>query len=208
MVGTSNQVDTMLGADSLHYVTNCCYTVKTWGIVRRNVRVVLNDSYIASHRTPKGAFMKTYLLIITFAASAITAVSYPSMAAAAGDIRSGVTIAPKHGFQKIDTDGDGKISRAEAAARPRLAERFDVIDANKDGFITRDEMRAAHQKLAAAKFNSVDTNGDGRISRAEAVANAPRLAKRFSVIDTNKDGFVSREELTAAKRKVADRRKD
>jgi Ca2+-binding EF-hand superfamily protein len=49
-------------------------------------------------------------------------------------------------FKKLDTDGDGRISRAEAQAAPRLAERFDAIDANKDGFITMDEMKAAHAK--------------------------------------------------------------
>jgi Ca2+-binding EF-hand superfamily protein len=49
-------------------------------------------------------------------------------------------------FKKLDTDGDGRISRAEAQAAPRLAEHFDAIDANKDGFITMEEMKAAHAK--------------------------------------------------------------
>ena len=49
-------------------------------------------------------------------------------------------------FKKLDTDGDGRISRAEAQAAPRLAANFDAIDANHDGFITPDEMKAAHAK--------------------------------------------------------------
>ncbi|MGZ5046604.1 MAG: EF-hand domain-containing protein [Usitatibacter sp.] len=49
-------------------------------------------------------------------------------------------------LKKLDTDGDGRISRAEAQAAPRLAAHFDEIDANKDGFITMDEMKAAHAK--------------------------------------------------------------
>ncbi len=49
-------------------------------------------------------------------------------------------------FQKLDTDGDGRISRAEAQAAPKLAEHFDAIDANKDGYITPDELAAARQK--------------------------------------------------------------
>jgi Ca2+-binding EF-hand superfamily protein len=51
-------------------------------------------------------------------------------------------------FKKLDTDGDGRISRAEAQAAPRLAERFDAIDANKDGYITKEELQAAHAKRA------------------------------------------------------------
>lgn len=46
-------------------------------------------------------------------------------------------------FKKLDTDGDGRISRAEAQAAPRLASRFDELDANKDGFLTPDELKAA-----------------------------------------------------------------
>jgi Ca2+-binding EF-hand superfamily protein len=49
-------------------------------------------------------------------------------------------------FRKIDTDGDGRISLAEAQANaPRLAEHFAKLDANGDGFITPEEMKAAHQ---------------------------------------------------------------
>ena len=49
-------------------------------------------------------------------------------------------------WKRLDADGDGKISKAEAQANaPRLAEHFDQIDANGDGFITPEELTAAHR---------------------------------------------------------------
>jgi Ca2+-binding EF-hand superfamily protein len=50
---------------------------------------------------------------------------------------------------RMDTDRDGKISRAEAASHPRLAENFDRIDTNGDGFLSKDELKAAHKARAA-----------------------------------------------------------
>ena len=50
------------------------------------------------------------------------------------------------GLMKLDTDKDGRISKAEAQAAPRLAERFDAIDTNHDGFLTPDELKAAHAR--------------------------------------------------------------
>ena len=49
-------------------------------------------------------------------------------------------------MKAADKDGDGRISRAEAAELPRLARHFDEIDTNKDGFITKEEMRAHRAK--------------------------------------------------------------
>jgi Ca2+-binding EF-hand superfamily protein len=50
-------------------------------------------------------------------------------------------------WKKIDTDGDGRISRAEAQANaPRLAEHFDELDLNKDGYLTPDELQMAHPR--------------------------------------------------------------
>lgn len=103
------------------------------------------------------------------------------------------------GFLKhLDKDGDGRISRDEAAAAPRLAQRFDQIDADHDGFLTREELRAAHQAQREAHWKRLDTDGDGRVSLAEAQANAPRLAAHFDQVDANHDGFVTREEMQAA----------
>jgi Ca2+-binding EF-hand superfamily protein len=48
-------------------------------------------------------------------------------------------------FTQFDKNGDGKISRDEAAGGP-LEEMFDRADQNKDGFLTRDEVRAAMQQ--------------------------------------------------------------
>lgn len=52
-------------------------------------------------------------------------------------------------FKAADKDGDGHISRAEAeASMPKVAKRFDVLDANKDGKLTREELAsgARHTK--------------------------------------------------------------
>jgi len=55
-------------------------------------------------------------------------------------------------LKAADKNGDGKISREEAAASlPRLAKHFDEIDTNKDGFITKEEMKAFHDKKQAEK---------------------------------------------------------
>jgi hypothetical protein len=43
-------------------------------------------------------------------------------------------------FNQWDPNGDGKISREEAAKFPWLNERFDRLDRNKDGILTRDEL--------------------------------------------------------------------
>jgi hypothetical protein len=51
-------------------------------------------------------------------------------------------------FAKMDTDGSKTISRAEAAQRPKLAQNFDAIDANKDGQLSPDELQAAREKMA------------------------------------------------------------
>ena len=52
-------------------------------------------------------------------------------------------------LKAADTDNDGLIDRAEAQAKlPRLAKRFDTLDADGDGKLSYDELRAAGQKMA------------------------------------------------------------
>lgn len=66
-------------------------------------------------------------------------------------------------------DGADRVSRAEFEARH--VQRLTAADANGDGTVTAEEMRAARQARMAARadgrFDRLDANEDGSISRAE-----------------------------------------
>jgi Ca2+-binding EF-hand superfamily protein len=140
----------------------------------------------------QGTNMK--IMKIVFAAFAVLASSISVAAQAAPDA---MAVHDKH-FAAMDKNGDGQISREEAAAFPRLSRHFDKIDTNRDGNLSKDELKVAAQKGRDHRFALIDTNKDGLISRSEAAA-WPRLAARFDQLDSNKDGYLSREELAAAR---------
>lgn len=49
-------------------------------------------------------------------------------------------------FKKADVNNDGKLTREEAKAMPRVLKNFDAIDTDKDGTVTLEEIRAAMAK--------------------------------------------------------------
>ena len=103
---------------------------------------------------------------------------------------------------KIDTNGDGVIDRSEAAANPRMAGRFNTLDANKDGRITAEERPQRGMRDGKSggqrgeRMAQLDANKDGRFSREE-VAGTQRVMQNFGAIDVNADGALTREEMHA-----------
>ena len=82
------------------------------------------------------------------------------------------------GLRAADTNGDGMISREEAKAFPRLSQHFDQIDADKNGLISPEEMKAAHQARRNAAFDKLDANKDGVLSRDEFNAGRTHRASK------------------------------
>ena len=84
-------------------------------------------------------------------------------------------------FRKADQGNKGKLSRAEAYAEfPRMAQYFDEIDRDKDGFITLDEVRQALKRYvdaAIAKSSIAYRYGRGDGGKADA-GKAPAATER------------------------------
>lgn len=135
------------------------------------------------------------------AASALTLALAVPMAAQAGGHKGGMH------FEKLDTNGDGVIARAEV--EQLAAESFGKIDADTDGFLTQDELKAAHEAHRAemkAKWAEKAQGKEPRKAKAETdpakkearkAKMAEKSAKRFAAIDTDSDGRWSQAEYTA-----------
>lgn len=107
------------------------------------------------------------------------------------------------GMQRLDQDGDGRISRAEfdagkaardarmakfaakrgetakADGKPRHGFDFDAADADNDGYVVRGEVRAWHERMRPQR----------------EAAFAQRVAEKFAAADINEDGKLSRLEV-------------
>ena len=114
---------------------------------------------------------------------------------------------PGSALDKADADHDGYVTREELKAA--RSAQFDRLDRNGDGVVTLSEFpRLARSKRAKAQalkavINRADHDGDGRVTRTEFVDGPSAL---FDRADRDHDGRLSREEAAAVRAQLEDLR--
>ena len=109
--------------------------------------------------------MRTKLML---AAAAMVMMTAP--VAMAGEHGEG-----KHGgkmMEKMDTDGDGKVSKAEFVAAHEA--RFAKTDTDADGFLTAEEMKAAWEHMREKRKSAMEEKSgsatEGESGESDAAA--------------------------------------
>ena len=131
--------------------------------------------------------MSKKILTIVLAASGVVAVAGMAIASEPYLPRA------QKGFDRLDTNKDGKISLAEFT--PLAEKKFLVVDTNKDDAVSTAEIDAALQAAMDRRRNrmlaNMDTDKNGSVTRAELDKYVEAMVKGA---DTNGDGGVTFEE--------------
>jgi Ca2+-binding EF-hand superfamily protein len=100
-------------------------------------------------------------------------------------------------LQRMDRDGDGRVSSGEHADAAKAA--FDALDADRDYRVDAAEMEAAngnqpvaHRLSGDERLKPLDGDGDGELSPDEQ---ADRAEAGFKARDADDDGFLDLREL-------------
>jgi Ca2+-binding EF-hand superfamily protein len=123
-------------------------------------------------------------------------------------------------FAKMDSNGDGKIDKAEFAefappegeksggTRPSVDDMFAAMDSDGDGSITKAEMEAFHKshprppKIDSEQlFAQIDSNSDGSVTKVEFQAFLEQLEKQADATSTstyNQTGVTAQSETTTS----------
>ena len=96
----------------------------------------------------------------------------------------------------------GQVPGAGPTGGSSLVDRFDEIDTDKSGQLSRDEVKAwsaARQQEMRLRVEdhvkAADVNGDGQISLEEARTKLPMAYSHFEFLDANKDGQITMAEF-------------
>lgn len=117
----------------------------------------------------------------------------------AQDMQKAMGHGMRPGFEELDADGDGKVTRDEMQAH--MQARFGAADTDGDGKLSRAELSARIEARQAERrerrldrmFDRHDTDGDGALSMDEM--RGDRAGPMFSRLDADDDGAVSKEEF-------------
>jgi hypothetical protein len=107
-------------------------------------------------------------------------------------------------MHKIDTNGDGMVSRTEWDAYQQSL--FGMIDADRSGALDSDEFMRAHSKEVASfatggyanalrttdMFTKLDADGNGQVSKQEFTS---YHAKMFDTMDTGEKSMLGKDEF-------------
>ncbi len=116
-------------------------------------------------------------------------------------------------MKRLDTNGDKKVSLEEVQAR--TSEAFKTFDADGNGQVTRDEIKAKRQAFREARKEwraARDKTGEDKIAAMEKIremrpAMLPGMRPRaFKRVDTDSNGSLSLAEVTEQAGKMFKRR--
>ena len=93
-------------------------------------------------------------------------------------------------FQDLDMDKEGRVSISDFMSRPIVSQAaFDLMDKNKDGYVSKGELKLAQMNMTMKELGEVirniDGNSDGKLTFEEVKAIAKETHNRSKKSSTS-----------------------
>ena len=110
------------------------------------------------------------------------------------------------GFEDLDINNDGKVSKEEIGKQREIAVRS--MDLNGDEKLSAEELIQQHAKRAEFSvkrmIKKLDSNGDGSLSfiELEKSQHVGNLSRIFDRLDKDDDGYISKDDVQRVRKNM------